>query len=476
MFSRLYNLFRLPFAVCAMAGLFAFLPSEGRAGQAWPPPAGATLLGFYSWNPGAFTQTAGRAHAVRWETIDWDPRNNFGQTWPETIAAAEAGGWALQVTWTSERYHTTLGGPVEAISPGAIALGEGDARILEAASALRAATVPVVLRFDPEMNGYWHSYCAVNRDRSLRDADHSTTAFIAAWRRVRTIFKGGTVAEVDAALEALGQPPLSVSTTATVGAPDVPFAWVPNISANPAVAENTHLAKEYYPGDAYVDWVGVDIYDSLPNNSDWAFNRELLNEQYAAHPAKPFGFFEWGLLSRTDDAQFVSDAFDWIDTHPRVALIDWYDNSSSRLVLNPAAAAVYRKRIQAPRYVSSWPSATSTNGRRRGHVVIQRNLIRASRAGTLTVPVACVGQRAWIGCRGRLVVSPISRPAGGRHSAPDQIAAAQYSIPAGTGRRIRLRLVPKKDNCASYRIIATASPSLESVRVAPTLVRVCRPR
>ena len=339
--------------VAAISTLGLATPSLGSPLIA--PQPGKTLLGFYSWDPETFAKLAGQ-HAVRWRTIDWDPAGNYGEDWPSTLAAAATGGWALQATWTSERYDAGLGRPVEVISPGAIARGEGDQAILEAASALRLATIPVILRLNPEMNGYWHSYCAVNADGSPRDADHSASAFVAAWRRIRTIFSGGSVSAVDAELTALGQPPLPPETSGDVGAPDVSFAWVPNVSANPATTSNTDVAGSYYPGDQYVDWTGVDIYDDQAGNADWDWQQSLLDSQYNAHPSKPFGFFEWGLLSKTDDAQFVNDALDWVDAHPRVELLDWYDNANSRLTSNPMAAAAYRARTQSSRYLRSWQS------------------------------------------------------------------------------------------------------------------------
>jgi hypothetical protein len=324
-----------------------------------PPPPGATLLGFYSWQASGLVASTGRHHAVRWLTLDWDPRN-FGETWHDAVATAAAGGWALQATWSTERYDPGLGRPVEAISPGAVARGLGDVAIVAAAHALEQSTRPVILRLNAEMNGHWHSYCAVGQNGEPRDADHTTDRFVAAWRRIRTIFRGPDLATVNERLLALGQPPLAAGPVAAVGAPNVAFAFAPNVSASPPTRENGHDAAAYYPGDDYVDWVGVDVYDYLAGNTDWEFNRALLDAHYVAHPGKPFAFFEWGLRSGTDDARFVNDALDWVELHPRVALIQWYDSAGSQFALNPLSAATYRARVTSPRYLSHWPVAQDT--------------------------------------------------------------------------------------------------------------------
>jgi len=332
--------------------MLATSTAQARLGQP-ETGAGTTLLGFYSWDPTIFLGIAGKQHAVRWRTVDWNPSKNFGETWAATITAAASGGWALQVTWSSERYDYATGDPVAAISSDAIARGRGDAQIIAAVRGLSASPVPVILRFDPEMNGYWHSYCARNRGGSARGPEDSAASFVAAWRRVRTIFRGGGRARVNAALIRLGQPRLTVPSVGRIGAPKVRFAWVPNVSANPVTRGNTNTASAYYPGDAYVDWAGVDLYDDKPQNTDWAALRGFLNAQYVAHPAKPFGLFEWGLRSRTDDGIFVDDVFGWLANHRRVALIEWYDSAHSRLADNPLAAAAYRRGIQSPRYTGS---------------------------------------------------------------------------------------------------------------------------
>jgi hypothetical protein len=112
----------------------------------------------------------------------------------------------------------------------------------------------------------------------------------------------------------------------------------------------------YYPGDAYVDYVGLDVYDvesgSYPGIS--AEFQYMQTEPYglnwlasisAAH-GKPMVFPEWGLGWGTcsgdgqaitgssavcggDDATFVSDMGQWISTHNVFEATYWDYGSSS---------------------------------------------------------------------------------------------------------------------------------------------------
>jgi len=122
-----------------------------------------------------------------------------------------------------EPFHTTLSD---------IAAGKSDAYIKEYAEAVRKLNLPVVIDFADEFNGGWENW----------GTKHVTPAqFVAAWRHIHDVF-------IDA------------------GAGTVIWAWSPNV-INPV--KNVAL-KPYYPGDAYVDWVGMVGY--FTTSSDNAFS------------------------------------------------------------------------------------------------------------------------------------------------------------------------------------------------------------
>ncbi|WFE62169.1 glycosyl hydrolase [Micromonospora sp. WMMD714] len=103
-----------------------------------------------------------------------------------------------------------------------IAAGRHDPYLVEFAVAVRRLNLPVALTVAHEMNGHWYSWGA--HDNRARD-------FVAAWRHIHAVF-----AQADAT--------------------NVIWAWTPNV-VNPV--PSVKLAP-LYPGDAYVDWVGIDGY------------------------------------------------------------------------------------------------------------------------------------------------------------------------------------------------------------------------
>jgi hypothetical protein len=117
--------------------------------------------------------------------------------------------------------------------------------------------------------------------------------------------------------------------------------WNPQGFGAPDVPGNS--AQAYYPGDAYVDVVGDDLYDIRGHGATWAAAGSL----YKAHPSKPFAFPEWGVWG-FDDPAFVHDMATWLRAHKRVEFAAYYSGRPGSvwdLASKPASRAAYRSMI-----------------------------------------------------------------------------------------------------------------------------------
>jgi hypothetical protein len=103
-----------------------------------------------------------------------------------------------------------------------IADGQSDAYIRQFARAVRTLNLPVAISFGHEMNGNWYPWGS---------AQTPAATFVAAWRHIHNLFT-------------------------EAGASSVIWVWNPNI-INPLPQVQL---KPYWPGDAYVDWVGITGY------------------------------------------------------------------------------------------------------------------------------------------------------------------------------------------------------------------------
>jgi beta-mannanase len=190
-----------------------------------------------------------------------------------------------------------------------------------------------------EMNGHWNPYCAYTASGKLKGASHSTAAFRKAFARIYVILHGGTMDAMNAKLRRLGMPPVDRDLPGNPS-PQLQVVWNPQGYGSPDVAGNS--AQAYYPGDAYVDVVGDDLYD-IRFRAEWPAAEKL----YKAHPSKPFAFPEWGLWG-IDDPSFVRAMAKWVKTHPRTELVSYFKSSPGAiwdLASKPKSLAAYRSLI-----------------------------------------------------------------------------------------------------------------------------------
>ena len=107
-------------------------------------------------------------------------------------------------------------------------------------------------------------------------------------------------------------------------------------------ARSPRPAQEFYPGDAFVDMVGNDIFATRRGVASHAANEAL----YRAHPGKPYALPEWGLA--VDDPGFVRKICRFLMSASRTRLAVFYDarpSSPYDLGSKPGARAEYRRCI-----------------------------------------------------------------------------------------------------------------------------------
>ena len=256
----------------------------------------------------------------------------------------------LALTW--QLFNTETGYDPDAVAgtTGRIARGEVDAYILDRAAEACAFGRPLLLRLNHEMNGNWFPWSIRGRDNVARP-DNGYAEYIGLWRRVVILFRGGTRAQIDARLRAVDLPELSAPGGSFAPASNVAFVW----NGSDGGSDDPHL---YYPGDAYVDWVGVDVYDKSKSTfaDQIARKGQSVYDRYSGPRSsghKPFAIPEWGLVGE-DDAAWVSGLFDWVESHPKVKLISYFNRSPDgehSLERHPRSAAVYAARIADARYL-----------------------------------------------------------------------------------------------------------------------------
>lgn len=177
--------------------------------------------------------------------------------------------------------------------------GRWDAYITKWAKAAKTADAPLLLRWGHEMNGNWYPWApALNGNDPQR--------YIRAYRHVHDLF----VAE---------------------GATKVQWVWCINVDSAPSDGWNQPAAM--YPGDAYVDWIGLDGYNwgTAVSWGSWRAFSDLFSGAYAAaqsiSPSKPIIIGE--LASATvggDKVAWIADMFTVMPSRfPKLKAFTWFD-------------------------------------------------------------------------------------------------------------------------------------------------------
>ena len=168
-----------------------------------------------------------------------------------------------------------------------IADGASDQYISSFAGAVRQLNVPIVLSFGHEFNGNWYPWGTTG-----------TTAadFVAAWRHTHDLF-------------------------AAAGATNVIWVWDPNdIFPMPNVS-----LKPYYPGDAYVDWVGVTGYWTQPGPNSYASLYLPTLTEAREFTQKPFIIAETAVEAGSNQSRSVTNLFQAVEQHSDILGFVWYD-------------------------------------------------------------------------------------------------------------------------------------------------------
>jgi hypothetical protein len=224
----------------------------------------------------------------------------------------------------------------EAITPAQIAAGRGDAYLVALNEAVAAYGGELYVRLLAEMNNPKNHYAPTRPNGTSKGASHSAALYKQAFRRAYLILHGG--ANVDAKLRRLGLPPVG-RELAVNEAPLLTVIWNPIAGFEP---RSPRPAQQFYPGDAYVDMVGNDIFATRAGIASHAANEAL----YRAHPKKPYALAEWG--TSIDDPGFVQRICRFLRTHQRVRVAAYYDarpTSAYDLGSKPRARAEYRRCI-----------------------------------------------------------------------------------------------------------------------------------
>lgn len=270
----------------------------------------------------------------------------------ETMQKVRERGTVPMITWMPEDARQERGGQSE-YSLNSILSGKYDGYITKWALEAKKWGHPFYLRFAHEMNGnsYWPFpwVTAVNQNTG-EPAPYGNTPenYVKVWRKIHDIFTQN-------------------------GVNNVTWVWCPDTAGDKDF-------RALYPGDNYVDWVGIDGYNR--GGQYWKSFSDIFTHTYNGlldvAPQKPFMLAEWATQSQGGDAS------SWLTD----ALVNQLPNNYPQV-----QAVVYFDRDRTAEEGVNWNLESDINTKRGFASGISSNYYIDNRLGNINTPKIPIGRK-----------------------------------------------------------------------------------
>lgn len=251
----------------------------------WGAYAGYRVSDFTS-----FQQTIGKTMNYAAVFIHWGNENAF----PKDIAdMAKRDNQTVVIYWEAMDYNFSPLASDSRFSYDQIILGRYDTYIKSFAVEAKLSGVPVILIPFEEMNGDWYPW-------SITKNGNSPQKHVDAYRHIRSFFSD---------------------------VPNVKFGWAINNDSVPNTTTNQPLS--YYPGDAYVDIVGVDGFNF---DDPWQTFGEVFDRPINSLNSinKPQMIFSMASAPGTQKADWIREAAVKIAAYPKVTGFIWFNENKEK--------------------------------------------------------------------------------------------------------------------------------------------------
>lgn len=222
--------------------------------------------------------------------------------------------------------------------------------------------IPIMVEFGTEVNGGWFPWSGILNGGGKTDAYGNTNypdgpeRFRDAYRHIIDLFRKEGVNNI---------------------------TWCFHVYPPQETGEIKELHQSwnnlinYYPGDDYIDWIGISIYGAFDRGTTWNSFTDILDRVYPELSAislkKPLAVFEFGVLedpTQGNKSAWIQDALQSIENgrYPRIKAISYWNEQwndctvvclpglngviNLKLDSSPKTAEVYKKMIASPFFVT----------------------------------------------------------------------------------------------------------------------------
>jgi mannan endo-1,4-beta-mannosidase len=188
----------------------------------------------------------------------------------------------------------------------------------------------VYIRLAHEMNGTWYAWSETTgknwqTGQPRPGNGNSPGSYVAMWRHVFAIFRAKGL-----------------------DASHVQWIWC----VNNADMKGSQPAEHYYPGDDYVDWVGIDGYNKNKQSPEDVFDDMI--QRVTSLTSKPLGILEVGVGKGNQSEgyrnKWIESAYEYF-AHTNVKMVVYF-NKADYVIYGKHQLGGYKKAVTNPSYIS----------------------------------------------------------------------------------------------------------------------------
>ena len=149
------------------------------------------------------------------------------------------------------------------------------------------------------------------------------------------------------------------------GADNITWFYHCDVYNNPEKDWNTKAG--YYPGDDYIDWIGLSVYGAQTPDESWMTFEDVLTENWEeimsiSPKGKPIAILEWGVVDNDQHQkpEWITNAINCIKQggkfFPNIKAVSYwhenFDNTNLKIDESPESLAAYRASVSDEIFLS----------------------------------------------------------------------------------------------------------------------------
>jgi hypothetical protein len=301
-----------------------------------------------------FEDSVGKEIAWAYFSNNWFVENDEGTTWTEIKFPKVA----VQTIWEYRKEHRIVpfirmmprsnwnsNAPDPVYTMQRIINGEFDTPLRVWATEARDTKIPLMVEFGAEVNGDWFSWSGLHNgggetnkygDPALPDGPER---YRDAYRHIINLFRAQGVNNI---------------------------TWVFHVDAHASPKEGWNSMAGYYPGDDYIDWLGVSVYGPQEPSDPYQTFKDSFDsdngyeELTKVSTTKPIAILEFGIIDHRKKPEWITAALGAIKKdYPQVKAISYWnsqhkndDGSTSKFRLKGDSLKRYKQAVADPFFLA----------------------------------------------------------------------------------------------------------------------------